>query len=156
MSSPEQPVNSFQVFDLQGGTAYFYHIVKQWHVEWVKQFTKLIFGVTINLHTLNMYIRLLAFDSRLSTWRSQQQRSSWKVIPRSFNHYQLSIPVINGGKGLVVFPYTSISHVFGIQWHPAIQCPILGVFDFTDAESLLSLTGTPTVMSSANLTSKLL
>ena len=63
------------------------------------------------LQTRRMYKRLLALRSKLSTWRSQSDGFSWKIMPSNFNQLFRSIPCTRGGSGLEILPCTTISHL---------------------------------------------
>ena len=63
------------------------------------------------LQTRRMYKRLPALRSKLSTWRSQSDGFSWKIMPSNFNQLFRSIPCTRGGSGLEILPCTTISHV---------------------------------------------
>ena len=58
-----------------------------------------------------MYKRLLALRNKLSTWRSQSDGFSWKIMPSNFNQRFCSIPCTRRGSGLEILACTTISQV---------------------------------------------
>ena len=63
------------------------------------------------LQTCKMYKQLLALHDKLSTWRSQSDGFSRRIMPSNFNQLFCSIPFTRGGSGLEILPCTTISQV---------------------------------------------
>ena len=63
------------------------------------------------LQMCKMYKRLLALHNKLSTWRSQSNGFSWKIMPTNFNQLFHSIPWTSSGSGSEILPCTTISQV---------------------------------------------
>ena len=95
-------VNAIKVFALICRSPNLNSIQNRDIIKRSNNFVSCSLGYPKYLQTRKMYKRLLALRNKLSTWRSQSDGFSWKIMPSNFNQLFHSIPCTSSGSGLEI------------------------------------------------------